>query len=143
MASKTQRKHPVETPKDKVAARLPPLGLTTAGGMGAIVAMALGAGLFILGVASAVKDDPLPVPLITALLLFGALQAVLGWFALRRVRGAWAFATSLAGTAAIAFLFSAPKIRDALEVELGIALLPSLVGAAACIMLALAAPDMK
>ena len=78
-----------------------------------------------------------------ALLVFGGLQAALGWFAFRLVRAAWAFATSLAGTTAAAFLFSAPKIRDALEVELGIALIPSLVGAAACIMLAMASPDVK
>jgi len=142
-AAKGQRKHPVETPARPVAARLPPLGVTTAGGLGAITAMALGVGLALLGVAGGLKENPLPMPLVVALLLFGALQTVLGWLAFRRVRAAWAFATSLAGTAALAFLFSAPKIRDALEVELGIALLPSLVGAAACIMLAMAAPDVK
>ena len=141
--AKGQRKHPVETPARQIAARLPPLGLTTVGGIGAIAAIALGVGLFLLGAAGALKDDPLPAALVIALLLFGGLQAALGWLAFRRVRAAWAFATSLAGTAAVAFLFSAPKIRDALEVELGIALLPSLVGAAACIMLAMAAPDMK
>ena len=142
-AAKGQRKHPVETPTRAVTARLPPLGVTTAGGLGAMTAMALGVALTLLGAAAALKDDPLPMPLVVALLLFGSLQAALGWLAFRRVRAAWAFATSLAGTTALAFLFSAPKIRDALDVELGVALLPSLVGAAACIMLAMAAPDMK
>jgi hypothetical protein len=144
MSKKSQGgKHAVETPPHKVAARLPPLGLTTTGGMGAVVAMALGAGLFALGGYSGLKTDPLPMPLTVALCLFGALLAALGWFALKRVRAAWAFATSLSGTTALAFLFSAPKIRDALGVELGVALLPSMIGAAACIMLALAAPDVK
>lgn len=141
--AKGTRKHPVEPPAAQMAARLPPLGLTTTGGIGAMVALALGVALIALGFAGALMDRPLPAPLVVALLLFGSLQASLAWYAFRRVRAAWAFATSLAGTAAVAFLFSAPKIRDALEVELGIALLPSLVGAAACIMLAMAAPDMK
>ncbi len=143
MAKGEGKKHAVETPPRRVAARLPPLGLTTTGGMGAVVAMALGAGLFALGAYSGLKSDPLPMPLTIALCVFGGLLAVLGWFALRRVRTAWAFATSLSGTAAVAFLFSAPKIRDALGIELGVALLPSMIGAAACIMLALAAPDVK
>ena len=136
-------KHPVDPPARHVAARLSPLGMTTVGGMGALVAMALGVGLFALGAVTAPGDHPLPGPLMIALLLAGGLEFALGWFTLRRVRAAWAFATSLAGTASVAFLFSAPKIRDALEVELGVALLPCLVGAAACIMLAMAAPDMK
>ncbi len=143
MAKNEGKTHAVEAPADKVAARLPPLGLTTAGGMGAVVAMLLGVGLAGLGAYGALKDGPLPMPLTTALLLFGVMLAVLGWFALQRVRLAWAFATSLSGTAAVAFLFSAPKIRDALGIELGIALLPAMIGAAACIMLALAAPDVK
>jgi hypothetical protein len=142
-SGKGQRKHPVETPARQVAARLPPLGLTTAGGMGAITAMLLGAGLVLLGFGAAMRDHPLPMPLIIALFLFGGLLGTLGWLSLRRVRAAWAFATSLSGTAAIAFLFGAPKIRNALKMELGIALLPALVAAAACVMLALAAPDMK
>lgn len=142
-SAKGQRKHPVETPARQVAARLPALGLTTAGGMGAITAMLLGVGLVLLGFGAAMRDDPLPTPLVIALFLFGGMQAALGWLSLRRVRLAWAFATSLSGTAAIAFLFGAPKIRSALEVELGVALLPALVAAAASIMLALAAPDMK
>jgi len=137
------KKHAVETPARKVAARLPPLGVTTTGGIGALVAMALGTGLFTLGAYGGLKADPLPMPLTAALALSGGLLAVLAWYALRRVRLAWAFATSLSGTAALAFLFSAPRIRDALGVELGVALLPSMLGAAACIMLALAAPDVK
>jgi len=143
MAKDEGKTHAVDAPAHKVAARLPPLGLTTAGGMGAVVAMLLGVGLIVLGAYGALEEHPLPMPLTTALLLFGALLAVLGWFALRRVRLAWAFTTSLSGTAAVAFLFSAPKIRDALGMELGVALLPAMIGAAACIMLALAAPDVK
>ena len=141
--AKGQRKHPIETPARQVAARLPPLGLTTAGGLGALTAIALGVGLVVLGVGGLFKDQPLPPPLVVALFFFGGMQAGLGWFAFRRVRAAWAFATALAGTTAVAFLFSAPKIRDALEIELGVALIPSLVGAAACLMLAMAAPDVK
>jgi integral membrane sensor domain MASE1 len=141
--AKSDSKHPIEAPARHVAARLPPLGSTTAGGVGAMIAIALGVGLFLLGVVSGTRSTPLPMPLTVALCLAGALEAVLGWFTLRRVRAAWAFATSIAGTAAVAFLFSAPKIRNALEVELGVALLPAMVGAVACVLLAYAAPDVK
>lgn len=139
----TSEKHPVETPARQVVARLPPLGATTAGGLGAMCAIALGAGLVALGVAGALRGDPLPAPLTVSLCLFGALEAGLGWFTLRRRRAAWAFATSIAGTAAVAFLFSSPKIRDALDLELGVALVPSVFGAITCILLAMASPDVK
>lgn len=137
------KRHAVEAPARQAAARPGLLRLGSSGGMGALFAIALGLGLLALGAATALRDEPLPMPLTVALVAAGALEAALGWFTLNRRRGAWAFATSLSGTAAVAFLFSAPKIRDALEVELGVALVPALVGAAACIMLAMAAPDLK
>jgi integral membrane sensor domain MASE1 len=138
-----KKRHAVEPPARQVAARRPRLQLGSSGGMGALLAIALGLGLLALAAATALRDEPLPMPLTVALVVAGALQAAFGWFTLNRRRGAWAFATSLSGTAAVAFLFSAPKIRDALQVDLGVALVPALVGAAACIMLALAAADLK
>jgi len=133
----------VDTPARTRPARLPPLPAQTPGGMGAILAMLLGVGLLFLGLAGMFRDDPLPMPLTIALCLTGAIEAGLGWLTLLRMRAAWAFATAIAGTAGVAFFFSAPKIRDALEISLGVALVPALVGAAACILLAMAAPDVR
>jgi predicted PurR-regulated permease PerM len=105
--------------------------------------MALGIGLFGLGVSSVLQARPLPMPLTIALFIAGALETALCWFAMKGVRAAWAFALSISGTAGLVFLFSAPKIRDALEVSLGVALLPCLAGAAAAIMLAMATGEIK
>jgi integral membrane sensor domain MASE1 len=133
----------VEAPARTRPVRLPPLRTQSPGGMGAVLAMLLGVGLLILGLAGIFRDDPLPMPLTIALCLVGAIEAGLGWLTLLRMRAAWAFATAIAGTAGTAFFFSAPKIRDALEIGLGVALVPALVGATTCILLAMAAPDIR
>ena len=110
---------------------------------GAYLGIVLGLGLFALGVSSALQVRPLPLPLTIALLVGGALEAALCWYASRGVRAAWAFAVSISGTAGLVFLFSAPKIRDALDVSLGVAMLPCVAGAAAAILLSMAENEIK
>ena len=116
---------------------------TSAGWMGAAIGIALGLGLLALGVSSLFREVPLPPPLVVALCVIGVLEAAVSWYTIKRVRIAWAFSTAIGATAAVVFLFSAPKIRDGLEVSLGVALLPALIGALAATLLALAASDMS
>lgn len=126
----------------------PPLAPSSIGWWGAALGIALGLGLLGLGLlglgaSAGFREQPLPLPLVIALCVAGAIQAALSWYTIRRVRVAWAFATAIGGTAAVVFLFSAPKIRDALEVSLGMALLPAAIGAAVATLLALAAAEIK
>jgi hypothetical protein len=121
----------------------PPLAPSSIGWWGAALGIALGLGLLGLGASAGFREQPLPLPLVIALCVAGAIQAALSWYTIRRVRAAWAFATAIGGTAAVVFLFSAPKIRDALDVSLGMALLPAAIGAAVATLLALAAAEIK
>ena len=65
-----------------------------------------------------------------AIIVVGLIQVASSFFSLRMVRVAWAFALSINGTAAIVTLFAAPRIRDAAEVSILVALLPCLLFAA-------------
>jgi integral membrane sensor domain MASE1 len=120
-----------------------PLQPGSTGWLGASIGIALGLGLFALGASSMFREVPLPPPLVIALCVVGALEAVVSWYTIRRVRVAWAFATAIGSTAAVVFLFSAPKIRDGLEVSLTVALMPALVGAVAATLLALASDEVS
>ena len=120
-----------------------PLEPGSPGWMGAAIGIALGLGLLALSASSLFREVPLPTPLVVALCVIGTLEAILGLYTIKRVRIAWAFSTAIGATAAVVFLFSAPKIRDGLEVSLGVALLPALVGALAATLLALAASDVS
>lgn len=120
-----------------------PLTASSPGRYGAVLGIVLGLGLLGLGVSSVVQAKPLPMPLTIALFIAGSLETALCWFAIRGVRAAWAFALAISGTAGLVFLFSAPKIRDALEVSMAVALLPCLAGAAAAIMLAMSASEIQ
>ena len=119
------------------------LSIASTGWWGALVGIGLGLALFALGLATALRADPMPLPLTIALCVAGALEASLCWLTMRRVRVAWAFATAIGGTAAVVFLFSAPKIRDALEVSLAVALVPAAIGAIVATLLATAAGEMS
>lgn len=94
------------------------------GRYGAFLAMGAGFAFFGLGLYLLVGGLA-SMPFSFAFLVGGFVEVVTGWFTLRRVRAAWAFACSLNGTAAIVFLFGAPKIRDAIDVSIGLALLPA------------------
>ena len=118
------------------------LPASSPGTWGAVLGHLLGLGLVVIG-ARGFLGDSLPLPLTIGLVLGGGTMAALCVFAARRVRAAWAFALSMCGTAGLVFLFSAPKIRDALDVSLPLALLPCVAGAAAAILLAMAADEIK
>lgn len=121
------------------AKRLP---ASSPGAWGAALGELLGLGLTGIGVNGMMRAS-LPLPLTIGLITGGLLLAGLCGLTFFRVRAAWSFALSMCGTAGLVFLFSAPKIRDALEVSLAVALLPCVAGALAAILLAMAAPDIK
>lgn len=94
------------------------------------VAMALlGAYLLVTGASA--------MPLKVALLLVGGAHALLGVLALQQNRVAWSFALSVNGTLAVVFLFGAPKVRDAAEINLGLAIAPAFIFGIATMLLAL------
>jgi hypothetical protein len=68
-----------------------------------------------------------PNALNISLVIMGVVELATSHYALRRVRAAWSFALSLNGTAAIALLFSGPRIRDTAEVSILVALIPCVV----------------
>jgi len=115
-----------------------PLPPGSSGAFGAYLGMAFGLTLLILGLMGAVGKVDLPVPLVLALCLAGPLQGALCWKVLQRSRVAWSFAVALSGTAALVCLFSAPKIRDALGLSIGMAILPAAVALVVCWLLSTA-----
>ena len=118
------------------------LPASSPGTWGAALGDLLGLGLAGIGVRG-MWTGSLPLPLTLGLIIGGLLLAGLCGLTFYRVRAAWAFSLSMCGTSGLVFLFSAPKIRDALEVSLPVALLPCVAGAVAAILLAMAAPEIK
>ena len=151
MAKRSQKRRAgaVEAPRQEskrapeAAAKRQPLPPVSAGALGSYLGMALGLTLLGLGAMGAVGSVDLPGPLIIALFLGGPLQMALCWQALHRSRAAWSFATALSGTAALVFLFSAPKIRDALGLPIGAAILPCFVALVVTWLLASAASQLS
>lgn len=144
--SKKRRAAAVETSGDEelrpraVAARpRSPLPSSSPGAIGAYLGIGLGLGFLVLGVLGGLRAYPLPFPLVLGMVLVGALQIICSWLTLRRARVAWSFAVSMSGTIALVCLFGAPKIRDAMEVGIGVAVLPSVLAAVTTVFLAMAA----
>ncbi len=131
--TETRRRAAPEAPKARE-----PLPAGSTGAFGAYLGMAFGLTLLILGVMGAIGTVDLPLPLILALCFAGPLQGALCWKALHRSRVAWSFAVALSGTAALVCLFSAPKIRDALGLSIGMAILPAVVALVVCWLLSTA-----
>lgn len=123
------------------AAPRKPLARGSIGAIGAYVGIGFGVALVVLGILGAVRADTLPIPLLVALYLAGSLQAALCAMVLRRSRVAWSFAVALSGTSTLVCLFSAPKVRDALGLSIGVAILPSLVSLVVTWLLLSAAAD--
>lgn len=67
-----------------------------------------------------------PMALNIALLVLALVEGTTGVFTLLGKRVAWAFSLSINGTCAVVMLFSAPRIRDAAQVSLFMALVPCL-----------------
>lgn len=95
----------------------------------AIFGAATGLALFGVGVWSAARQPPAPLPLAVALAVGGFAELVIAYFASRRERLAWGFAISLNGTAFIVFLFGIPKLGDEIGSRGLAALVPLLFGA--------------
>jgi len=91
---------------------------------GVTAALVSGIGVVFLGVFALVSTTPIPIPLALALLVLGSTQFATAWGTLRGSRVAWAFGCSLSGTAAVASLFAAAKLRDTFGIPLGGALAP-------------------
>ena len=105
--------------------------------LGLLAGLALaGYGLSIL-----VSGTAQSLPFKLAFLAGGVLECVLCVHALRRSRVGWSFATALSGTAAVVFLFGAPKVRDGLEVSIALGFIPCLVFSVITVLLALGFED--
>ncbi len=68
-----------------------------------------------------------PKTLNIALLVLALVEGVTGYFTLQGKRVAWAFSLSINGTGAVVMLFSAPRVRDAANVSIFVALLPCMI----------------
>jgi hypothetical protein len=75
-----------------------------------------------------------PIAMDLALIVIGLSECAASFYTLQRMRVAWSFALSLNGTAFVVFLFSAPRIRDAAEVSIAVALVPCLIFGALVLM---------
>lgn len=107
----------------------------------AYIGLMIGVGLIGLGGANLAGVGKQPIPLSVALVVLGVIELVTSWFSLRVVRSAWAFACSINGTMAVVMLFGAPKVRDTVEVFIGVALIPSFVFAVVTLLYAMASDD--
>jgi hypothetical protein len=111
------------------------------GFVGATAGILVGLLVFGYGVMSFVDPVPPPLPKSVAMVVLGALEMLLCYFCMRRVRVAWSFAVSLNGVATVIFLFGAPKVRDAFDVNMLLGLLPMAVFLAITALLAAATDD--
>lgn len=68
-----------------------------------------------------------PTAMNVALIVLALVEGATGFFTLKGKRVAWAFALSVNGTCSVVLLFAAPRIRDAADVSILVALLPCLV----------------
>lgn len=80
-------------------------------------------------------------PLSTSIGILGVTELATSYFIVRLKRVAWAFALSINGTAAVVLLFSAPRIRDAMEVSIALALVPCAVASVIVILHSLTTED--
>lgn len=126
------------TKTEDVRPSLPPASLAR---WAAYLAVLMGAALLLHGLQTFFDEVPPPRPYSTALCVIGLLEAGLSWLVLRVNRPAWSFLVSLNGTMFVVFLFAATKIRDQFEIALALALLPSLLFGAVCMLTAFAHDD--
>jgi len=81
-------------------------------------------------------SSTMPMPQGIALVVAGLINWSSCFFALKRVRLAWAFALSLNGTAVLVFIFGAPKVRNAWHTTTVVGYLPAIIFLAITILLA-------
>ena len=107
----------------------------------AYVAVLAGLVLIFRGVDLIVTQRSPSLPYSLGLIVIGGLEMGLSYYVLEASRASWAFLTSLNGTLFVVGLFGSPKIRDALDVHMGLALLPCLVFGTICLLAAMAHDD--
>jgi len=78
------------------------------------------------------------MPYSVALVIIGMLEMLLSYYVIKVRRASWAFLTSLNGTLFVVALFGAARLRDSLDVHMGLALLPCLTFGAVCLLAAFA-----
>ena len=133
----------VESQAGAVGSARRPLASGSPGAIGAYLGIAIGIGFLILAVIGSVRSDPLPPALVIGMLVAGGFEAALCWRTIQRSRVAWSFAVALSGTVALATLFGAPKIRDAMAVPIFVAVLPALLAVTATVLLAMAEEELS
>ena len=109
----------------------------------AYVAVLLGLVLIFRGVELLLPPREARMPYSITLVIIGALQMMLSYYVLKANRASWAFLTSLNGTLFVVALFGAPKIRDELQVDMALALLPCLLFGVVTLLAAFAAQDFE
>jgi hypothetical protein len=82
-------------------------------------------------------------PLAVSLLVGGALDWLFCFLAVRRSRLGWAYAVSFNGVGFAVFLFGAPKVRDGLNTNLAIGLLPAVAFLTVTLLFALSAHEFR
>jgi len=102
-----------------------------------------GLALIVAGLVTALSADPFPGPLYVSMWLVGLASMLSSFFALRRSRVAWAFATSINGTVAVVLLFAAPRIRDTFDLALITAALPAVALVVVTSLLAVSSPELE
>ena len=117
------------------------LGVDSPAFWGAVVGGLVGLGLITFGVSLFFRAPPAPLPLNIALIILGSISVAVSTLLLRRNRAAWAFAVSLNGTAALATVIAAPRIRDTFGLSIAQALIPAFVFAVIVLLHSLAADD--
>ncbi len=93
---------------------------------GSAAGLVIGAGLLVYAL-YLFGGDSTPKTLNIALIVVALAEASTAFFTLKGSRVAWAFALSVNGTCSVVLLFSAPRIRDAADISIALALLPCLV----------------
>ncbi len=86
-------------------------------------------------------ESAMPLPQGIALVVGGLINWSTCFFALRRVRLAWAFALSLNGTCILVFIFGAPKVRDAWDTNTAVGYLPAIIFLMITVLLAAASDE--
>lgn len=84
----------------------------------------LGFGMILLGVWLFSASSAVSGTLSVAVIVVGVIELASSFYMLKAHRVAWAFSMSINGTAAVVFLFSTPRIRDAADLSLGLSAIP-------------------
>lgn len=108
---------------------------------GALLSMLIGAAMLPWGISQLIDSGDSSVPFLCAVVVIGVMELLTGLFTLWVSRVGWAFGLSLNGTLSAILFFGAPKLRDAYELDLSIALLPATIVMITTVLLATGSDD--